>query len=168
MQAAPMRAPDQDSPGGGPRSGFFLSFAVNIGGMKPSAAIQKLWKQAIVAQSKAHAPYSRFRVGAALLGPRGKVWTGCNVENASFGGTICAERVAFLKAASDGITEGFTDLVVVADRAAVCPCGLCLQVMSEFCTGELRVWIATPRKLGALYRFQELLPKRFDKANLSG
>jgi len=130
--------------------------------------VRQLWKKAVAAQKKAHAPYSRYRVGAALLGPRGRIWTGCNVENASYGGTICAERVAFVKAASDGVVKGFTDLVVVVAGEPAFPCGLCLQVISEFCAPTLRIWVATPAGVSAHHSFGELLPKRFDKSQLPG
>jgi cytidine deaminase len=131
------------------------------------AAVTRLWKKAVAAQKGAYAPYSRYKVGAAFLGPKGRVFTGCNVENASYGGTVCAERVALLKAASEGVVAGFTELVVVVDGDPVCPCGLCLQVMSEFCGPKLRVWTATPHSIGEVFSFDELMPKRFDKSRLA-
>lgn len=88
---------------------------------------------------KAYVPYSHFPVGAALLGKNGEIYTGCNVENASFGLTNCAERTAIFKAVSEGEQE-FEALVITAksDRA-VSPCGACRQVISEFCDADMPV-----------------------------
>ncbi|HAA89200.1 MAG: Cytidine deaminase Cdd [Thermoanaerobacterales bacterium 50_218] len=91
---------------------------------------EKLLQLARQAAAKAYAPYSRFPVGAALLGADGEVFTGCNVENASYGLTVCAERVAVAKAVSCGVRE-FHKLAVWAP-VAVWPCGACLQVLAEF------------------------------------
>lgn len=89
--------------------------------------------EALSAREKAYAPYSKFRVGAALLGKSGRVFTGCNVENISFGLTICAERSAVCSAIAAGETE-FVAIAVAADsREPVTPCGACRQVLAEFC-----------------------------------
>ena len=95
------------------------------------------------ARENAHSPYSKFKVGAALLCDDGKVYTGCNVENASYGATICAERVAFGNAVCDGERK-FTAIAIVGgyegDINTPCyPCGMCRQVMSEFCSGEFEI-----------------------------
>jgi cytidine deaminase len=121
---------------------------------------RKLIAAAKAAQRRAHAPYSKFRVGAALLTKSGKIFTGVNVENASYGLTICAERVAVTKAVSEGHRK-FAAIAVVAPSAALSPCGACRQVLAEF--GEMVV-ICTdsrnPRRF-RLYLLSELLPHAF-------
>lgn len=103
----------------------------------------ELFKAAEKAMAAAYNPYSRFAVGAALLCDDGSVYTGCNIENASFTPTVCAERVAFFKAVSEG-RRGFVKIAVAggsngsfADRCP--PCGVCRQVMSEFCNGDFEI-----------------------------
>jgi cytidine deaminase len=112
------------------------------------------------AQRNAHAPYSKFRVGAALLTKNGKVYTGVNVENASFGLTNCAERVAVGKAVSEGHRK-FQAIAVVAPSAALSPCGACRQVLAEF--GECVVICADSRNTRRLriHLLSELLPHTF-------
>jgi cytidine deaminase len=121
---------------------------------------RKLLAAAKAAQRNAHAPYSKFRVGAALLTKSGKIYTGVNVENASYGLTICAERVALTKAVSEGQRK-FQAIAVVAPSAALSPCGACRQVLAEF--GEMIVICADsrhPRRF-RLYLLSELLPHAF-------
>jgi cytidine deaminase len=121
---------------------------------------RKLIAAAKVAQRNAHAPYSRFRVGAALLTKSGKVYTGVNVENASYGLTNCAERVAVGKAVSEGHRK-FQAIAVVAPSAALSPCGACRQVLAEF--GECVVICAASRNTRRLriHLLSELLPHTF-------
>ena len=96
----------------------------------------------MLAARRSYSPYSQFAVGAALLTDGGKVYTGCNVENASYGMTICAERVAVLKAVSEGHRK-FKALAVVGGRGkAVPPCGACLQVLAEFCSPDFPIYLA--------------------------
>lgn len=100
--------------------------------MLSSDKIQQLVQQALDVREKAYAPYSEFPVGAVLLGKSGQVYTGCNVENISFGLTICAERMAIFKAISEGERE-FEAIAIVADmEEPVPPCGACRQVLAEF------------------------------------
>jgi len=121
---------------------------------------QKLIAAAKSAQRRAHAPYSKFHVGAALLTKSGKIFTGCNVENASYGLTICAERVAITKAVSEGHRQ-FQTIAVVAPSTALSPCGACRQVLAEF--GEMVVVCADSRnsRKVRLHLLSELLPHAF-------
>jgi cytidine deaminase len=121
---------------------------------------RKLIAAARTAQRDAYAPYSKFRVGAALLTKSGKVYTGCNVENASYGLTICAERVAIGKAISEGHRK-FQAIAVAAPSAGVSPCGACRQVLAEF--GECVVICADSRNTRRvrIHLLSELLPHAF-------
>jgi cytidine deaminase len=113
------------------------------------------------AREHAVATYSHFKVGAALRTPAGKIYTGCNVENASYGLTICAERVALFKALSEGERE-FTAVAVVADTdAPTPPCGACRQLLWEFC-GDVPVVMATPARIVTTHQMKDLLPLPFD------
>jgi cytidine deaminase len=113
------------------------------------------------ARERAIAPYSAFRVGAALRTADGTVVAGCNIENASYGLTMCAERVALFKALSEGHRE-FTALVVVADTATpTAPCGACRQLLWEYC-GDIPVALATLDGIAAEHRLRDLLPQPFD------
>lgn len=118
-----------------------------------SALLSAAWR----VRERAYAPYSKFQVGAALLGADGAIYTGCNVENLSFGLTVCAERNAVFQAVAAGRRE-FRALAVVADsRAPVSPCGACRQVLAEF--GDFLVILANPA--GEMFRtsVKELLPR---------
>lgn len=113
-----------------------------------------------MAREKAYAPYSRFRVGAALLTAGGKIYTGCNVENASYGLTVCAERVALYKALSEGERE-FTALAVVSDSPyGTVPCGACRQVLAEFCR-DLTIFMGRSRGDYVTASLKELFPLAF-------
>jgi len=124
----------------------------------------ELVEQAKQAMAGAYAPYSGFQVGAALLCADGTVYTGCNIENASFSPTICAERTAFAKAISEG-KRAFTAIAVCGGKDGVItgpcpPCGVCRQVMAEFCPPEFLVLLVTPR--GCEERtLSQLLPDSF-------
>ena len=133
-----------------------------------SKQLKALHLQAVGQLKRAHAPYSKFYVGAALLTKSGKVFTGCNVENASYGGCICAERTAILKAVSDGHKE-FSGIVIVTKKgAAVPPCGMCLQVMAEFFDADTKLWLGNRNKVLHEYVFTDLLPFPFGPAFLEG
>lgn len=134
--------------------------------MKVSPEIKALHKEAVRARQMAHAPYSKFKVGAALKGKKGTSFLGCNVENASYGGTVCAERVAILKAVSSGVSK-FTDIVVVTDTPnPASPCALCLQVMAEFFQSDTKIWVADTKKIHDVYKFKDLLPLPFGPSEL--
>jgi len=124
---------------------------------------ETLMREAIAAQEKAYSPYSKFKVGAALLTKDGKIFTGCNIENVSYGMTICAERVAVFKA----ISEGYTDFEAIAISASsdgtIYPCGACRQVLAEF-NPKIEIFVNHDEK--SYYLF-DLLPKSFDQEQLS-
>ncbi len=124
---------------------------------------QQLIALAAEARQTAYAPYSGFPVGAALLGKSGHVYTGCNVENASYSLTICAERVALFKAVSEGECEFEAIAIVTANGAT--PCGACRQVLTEF-GPDMRVLIATPERLISVSNAAELLPGAFGARDL--
>jgi cytidine deaminase len=120
---------------------------------------------ASAARENAHAPYSNFRVGAAVRARSGRVFTGCNVENSTYGLTICAERVAIFKAISEG-ERGFDAVAVVTDTDALTPpCGACRQIIWEFC-GDAEVVLANLKGKVELHRMSALFPKPFDSSNL--
>jgi cytidine deaminase len=127
----------------------------------------RLVAAARLARERALAPYSHFKVGAALLTVDGTVYTGCNVENASYGLTMCAERVALFKALSEG-ERAFRAMAVVADTASPTPpCGPCRQLLWEFC-GDIPVIMATLDRVAATHPMRELLPLPFDGRLLTG
>ena len=113
------------------------------------------------AREKAHAPFSNFKVGAAVRTKNGKIFTGCNIENASYSLTICAERVAIFKAMSEGESE-FEEIAVVADTAELTPpCGPCRQIIWEFC-GDIPVKMANLNGKTETIQMCQLLPRAFD------
>jgi cytidine deaminase len=117
------------------------------------------------ARENAVATFSKFRVGAALRAKSGKVYTGCNVENASYGLTICAERVAIFKALSEG-ERGFDAIAVVTDAEKLTPpCGACRQIIWEFC-GDAEVILGNTKGKTEVHRMSALFPLPFDISNL--
>lgn len=113
------------------------------------------------AREKAHAPYSNFKVGAAVRAKSGKIYGGCNVESASYGLTVCAERVAIWKAVSEGERE-FSEIAVVADTQELTPpCGVCRQIIWEFC-GDVPVIFANLAGKSEIEKMSSLLPRAFD------
>ena len=126
--------------------------------------IQALAKQALEAQEFSYSPYSKFRVGAALLTKSGKVYTGCNIESASYTPTICAERAAIAKAVSEGERE-FEAIAVTGDGDWTYPCGVCRQVMREF-SPDLLVIIVKSETEYREHRLSELLPYSFGPEDL--
>ncbi len=125
---------------------------------------KKLLEMAKKARENAYAPYSNFKVGAAIITEDGKVFTGANVENASYGLSICAERVALFKAVSEGYRK-FKAIAVVADTdGPVSPCGACRQVLSEF--GDMDVIMANVKGDMKVMKLSELLPESFTPEDL--
>jgi cytidine deaminase len=117
------------------------------------------------ARENAHAPYSNFRVGAALRSASGRIFGGCNVENATYGLTMCAERVAIFKAVSEG-ERGFSAIAVVTDTEVLTPpCGACRQLIWEFC-GDIPVSLANLKGKIEVIQMRELFPRPFDDSNL--
>jgi len=116
---------------------------------------------ALDVRSRAFAPYSHFQVGAALEDADGRVHTGCNVENATYGLTVCAERVAVFKAISEGARK-FRRIAIAADTDTLTPpCGACRQILWEFC-GDVEIILVNPRGKTETYQLKELFPKPFD------
>ncbi|HUG53017.1 MAG TPA: cytidine deaminase [Vicinamibacteria bacterium] len=127
--------------------------------------LRGLAELAAEARQRAAAPFSRFKVGAALRTRTGEVVTGCNVESAAYGLTMCAERVAVFKAVSEGLRE-FDAVAVVADSPRLtAPCGACRQVLWEYC-GDVWVHVVDLRGGSRTLRMSELLPLPFDARNL--
>ncbi|MBO5344257.1 MAG: cytidine deaminase [Ruminococcus sp.] len=125
----------------------------------------RLFEEAVKAAGNAYCPYSGFHVGAALLTADGRIYTGCNVENASFSMTVCAERIAIFKAVSDGVKE-FSAIAVAGSSdgnfsRSCTPCGACLQVMSEFCGSNFKIILADGE-----YLLSDFLPVSFGKENI--
>ncbi len=120
-----------------------------------------LVEAALAARANAFAPFSKFQVGAAVEDAEGRIHTGCNVENATYGLTICAERVAVFKAISEG-ARSFRRVAIAADTDALTPpCGACRQILWEFC-GDVEIVLANPRGRVESYQLKELFPKPFD------
>ncbi len=130
-----------------------------------------LVKAAIDVRNRAYAPYSHYQVGAALLSADGRIYQGCNVENASYGATNCAERTAFFKAVSEGVCE-FTAIAIagglkdkeISDFAY--PCGICRQVMQEFCKPDFQIIVAKSEVDYQVMTLAELLPHGFGGASI--
>ena len=135
--------------------------------------IQELLKTALSMRKMSYTPYSHFNVGAALLSADGKIYTGCNIENASYTPTNCAERTAFFKAVSEGVRD-FTAIAIAggkedATELDYCPpCGVCRQVMSEFCKDDFKIFLVKSETEYKEYTLTELVPERFTPNNLLG
>jgi len=120
---------------------------------------------ALAAREHAHAPFSKFRVGAALEDFSGRIHTGCNVENATYGLTVCAERVAVFKAISEGARK-FRRIAVAADTDRLTPpCGACRQILWEFC-GDIEVVLLNPHGVSEMLHMRDLFPRPFDDSFL--
>lgn len=147
------------------RQKFGLSKSIKEGELVVNENYKKLIKEAEKARKRAYTPYSKFKVGAAILTSDGKIFTGCNIENASFGLTVCAERVAILKAISEGSSE-FEAIVIVGNTNRYCsPCGACRQVIYEF--GEdIKIIMSNLKGDIKIKKMRELLPEAFSKNDL--
>jgi len=133
---------------------------------------EELVKTAMGMTKLSYTPYSNFKVGAALLAQNGKIYTGSNIENAAYTPTNCAERTAFFKAVSEGVTE-FQAIAVAGGKGGVitektAPCGVCLQVMMEFCDPEkFQIILAADKENYEIRTLKELLPMGFGPLNLA-
>ena len=131
---------------------------------------KELIRKALEARKMSYSPYSGFAVGAALMDSEGDIYTGCNIENASYPATVCAERTAFFKAVSDGVRE-FKMIAIVGGctehlEEYAFPCGICRQVMSEFCSGDFEVIAAKNTDDYKCFKLKELLPHSFGTESL--
>lgn len=133
--------------------------------------IEKLIDTAIEQLKFSYTPYSNFKVGAALLTKSGKIYTGCNIENASYTPTNCAERTAFFKAVSEGVRD-FQAICIVGGKNGklteyTAPCGVCRQVMMEFCNPKtFQIILAVDKERYEIYTLEELMPFGFGPLNL--
>ena len=123
--------------------------------------IESAYEMAKEARKNSYSPYSKFKVGAAVILKNKNIYTGCNIENASFGATVCAERVAIWKAISIEPKSVFTDIVLITDPVAV-PCAFCLQVFSEFCSPYFKIHLSDKQGIQECISFKELLPSPFN------
>ena len=147
------------------RAGFTAGRIPKGGANRPQNDIRGMIAMARRARDFAFAPFSRFKVGAAIRTRDGRIFTGCNVENASFSLTLCAERTAIFKAISEGTRE-FTQIVIVTDAAKLTPpCGACRQVLWEFAP-EAEVILANVRGRTKRMKMSALLPSPFDSRDL--
>ena len=134
--------------------------------------IEELIETAIAMTKMSYTPYSDFKVGAALLAKNGQIYKGCNIENAGYTPSNCAERTAFFKAVSEGVKE-FDAIAVVGGKSGVltemtAPCGVCRQVMMEFCDPkEFQIILAVDKENYKVMTLEELLPMGFGPANLA-
>ncbi|TQS74380.1 cytidine deaminase [Ornithinibacillus gellani] len=127
---------------------------------------EQLIQAAVQMKNKAYVPYSKFPVGAALLTASGKIYTGCNIENAAYSVTCCAERVAIFKAVSEGETD-FVGMAVAANtKRPVPPCGACRQVMSEFFTDSMPIHLTNEAEKHETFSMKELLPFSFSPQDM--
>lgn len=133
--------------------------------------VEKLIDTAIEQLKFSYTPYSNFKVGAALLAKNGEIFTGCNIENASYTPTNCAERTAFFKAVSEGVRE-FRTICIVGGKDGklteyTAPCGVCRQVMMEFCDPKtFQIILAVDKERYEIYTLEELMPLGFGPLNL--
>lgn len=130
---------------------------------------KRLMMRANEMRAFSYVPYSHYRVGAVLVGKSGKEYTGCNLENAAYSPSICAERTAFAKAVSEG-EKNFKCIAVVGGREGeispdCSPCGVCRQVMAEFCDADFEVILGTPDDF-KVYKFNDILPLTFTSKEL--
>jgi len=120
----------------------------------------KLMEEAIKAKNNSYSPYSKFKVGAALMTEDDEIYTGCNIESVSYTPTCCAERTAFYKAISEGKKQ-FKAIAITGDTEFCYPCGVCRQVMSEFCSKDFKIYVGNKNNIKE-YTLEQLLPNSFD------
>ena len=128
--------------------------------------LKKAHLAAVKARKNAYMPYSKYKVGAAVVTKSGRIFAGCNVENASYGATICAERVAIGSAIAAGAGNIIGVVVVTDSKPLASPCGVCRQVLSEFLPRSGWIAIASPKRIESIYSIDELLPLSFSSKSL--
>lgn len=131
---------------------------------------EKLAALATRAMDNAYVPYSGYRVGAALLTKSGKIYTGCNIENAAYSPTVCAERTAIFKAVSEGERD-FVKIAVAGGKNGEIsgefpPCGVCRQVMAEFCGGDFEILVVNGENSFRVYKLSDILPYSFNPEHI--
>lgn len=148
---------------------FFIAssfYVMNTGPlMKKNNSLSELKNAAYQAQQKAYAPYSGYFIGSAIEDANGKIFSGCNIENSSYGGTVCAERVAIWKGLSEGMKLPIKRVVVVSSaKDKWPPCGMCRQVMAEFCSDKTEIHYGNNKMEFKKSTFKKLLPEAFTKS----
>ena len=129
--------------------------------------VKPLFACARAFRERAYAPYSHYRVGAAVLDEQGRVFGGCNIENCNYGGTVCAERVAIWRAIAEGAQMIRALAVVVEEGQEAKPCGFCRQIMAEFAAPDFKLYLAWPNESGYLcLSLEDILPHAFRPADL--
>lgn len=123
--------------------------------------IKELINKAIQAREKSYSPYSNFKVGASVMGESGKIYSGCNIENAAYSPTICAERVAIFKAISNGEREIKKIALIGSTDSFTYPCGVCSQVMTEFASDDFEIIVAKNIEEYVSYSLDDLMPNSF-------
>lgn len=123
--------------------------------------IKELINKAIQAREKSYSPYSNFKVGASVMGESGKIYSGCNIENAAYSPTICAERVAIFKAISNGEREIKKIALIGSTDSFTYPCGVCRQVMIEFASDDFEIIVAKNIEEYVSYSLDDLMPNSF-------
>ncbi|KAJ53866.1 cytidine deaminase [Clostridium tetanomorphum] len=127
---------------------------------------KELIRKALDGRKKAYVPYSKFKVGAAVLTSEDKIYTGCNIENASYGATNCAERTAIFKAISEGEKDIKAIAIVGSEEELTYPCGICRQVISEFAMDDIKIIIGKNENEYVVKTLGEILPGAFTKKDL--
>lgn len=141
--------------------------ALKVPALKVPAEVSKAWRSAVEVRKKAYAPYSKFKVGATVVDEEGRHFHGCNVENASYGATICAERNGILSAVAAGAKSLKHVVVVTEMNPPAEPCALCLQVIGEFATAETQIWLSSLSGVHEALGLKQLLPRHFGPKSLA-
>lgn len=135
--------------------------------LKIPEEVSQAWEAAVEVRGRAYAPYSKFKVGATVIDEEGRYFHGCNVENASYGATICAERNGILSAVASGMKSLKHVVVVTEMNPPAVPCALCLQVIGEFASAEMRIWLCDLKEVREMLKLKDLLPRHFGPKSLA-
>lgn len=139
----------------------------NSSHLKIPVEVKLAWASAVEVRNRAYAPYSKFKVGATIVDQEGRHFNGCNVENASYGATICAERNGILSAVAAGAKSLKHVVVVTEMNPPAEPCALCLQVIGEFATDKTRIWLCDLNDVREVLNLKDLLPRHFGPKSLA-